>query len=297
MSSLPILPLFLQKGYLSQLNNQLFDKTGCFAFLCTDTVLCATEPKSWQDAFSIIVPGLYSVYHDYGCLFLPLLIDYIGHPGFQPDGFYVPSGIWQHIMAIDKTLRPNITHGILYKTNRDIFQTKISSYYLFSYYRAKGIKPPKPGQWPSFVENLDEEQWQYIVEKIVDDSNGLYDHLLNWSIEWEKRPDELQDLKKRFANDDYFKKSFDARICKPIVIASLREANIDLNQVDSYIKIDKTGSSVTPIINWQNEMVKEFLNGSNSDDLYTKLERIIRNEIITKNNQSSVSIARRFNLP
>ena len=288
MTSLPVLPFFLQKGKLESLNNQLFEKTGCFAFLCTDMVICATEPKSWQDAFSIIVPGLYSVYHDYGRKFLLILLDK-NKTGFQPDGLSVPKEFWPHIQTINKILRPNITHGILYKPERDAFLSKISSYYLTAYYQAKGKTQGKPGQWPDYIENMDEEQWQYIVEKITDDSNTLYNHLLNWSVEWEKRPTELQNLKEQFAQDDYFKDSFDAGLCKPIVIACFIEANKNLRLVDNYMK-----SSIEV---WRNEIVKEFLNGNKPDVLFIKLESIIRAEIIPGNNRSSVSIAQKFNLP
>ncbi len=139
MSSLPTLPLFLQKDYLSNLNNQLFDKTGCFAFLCTDTVLCVTEPKSWQDAFSIIVPGLYSVYHDYGCLFLMMIIDKKKSSIFQPDGLQIPNYIWKHISIINAILRPNLTHGILYHLQRENFQKSILSFYVLTISKRKHL--------------------------------------------------------------------------------------------------------------------------------------------------------------
>ncbi len=293
MSSFPVLPLFLQKGKLSSLNDQLFKRTGCFAFIGTDLAVCATCPASWQDAFSIIVPGLYSVYHDYACKFLEMLLD-DRNLGFQPDGFTVPRYLMSHKITVEQVLRPNITHGILYLSERDRFQNKISDFYLAPYYSTKGIKPQKFGKWPSLIECINEEQWEYIVMRIVDDSNSLYNHLLNWSIEWEKYPSELPNLKKQFSADKRFVSSFDARVCSPIVKACLKEANKSLKLANCYYN-DKNNSA--PINNWQREMVKCFLNGDKPDKLYAELQTIIRNEIVPKPNQSSLAIANMFNLP
>ena len=288
MSSTPVLPLFLQKGYLSNLNDQLFDKTGCFAFLCTDRAICATNPISWQDAFSIIVPGLYSVYHDYACQFLFILLD-DNNSGFQPDGFIVPKGFIPHINAIEKTLRPNLTHGILYHLERNHFQNMLLNFYLRPYYQSKGIIPPKYSRWTDLIESMDEEQWEYVVTRIVNDSDNLYNHLLKWSLEWEKKPTELSNLKSRFSSDYRFIQSFDGRVCSPIIRASLYDAHKNLNLTKSYI--------TNSLPNWQIEMVNHFRNGERPNVLYAELEKIIRNEIIPSRNQSSVSIANKFNLP
>lgn len=286
----PKLPLFLQPDKLSELNRRLFAQTGCFAFLKTDPVLCATAPSSWQDAFSIILPGLYSVYHDYGCGFLRMLMDSRFLP---PDMYRYGSGL-AHIHDIEKTLRPNIVHGVLFPEQRQKLVVKVTSYCSNA---AIGQRPYfHPDSFTEFLDQMTEQDWEYAVETIGSQADGLYRYLENWGKKWAANPDGLSELKVRFAADNRFMGSFDDRVCRPIVEDALRQINEDTRSVYDYLKLDrKAPDPNAPILRWRARLKNSFLERSlDSDSLYQELVRIIRMEICPSDETTSLELAGRY---
>ncbi len=271
------LPLFLQSEKVAGLNDSLIQKTGCFAFLKTDQVLFSTMPESWQDAFSVVVVGLYAVYHDFGCKYLRLILDNKLCPATMPSAV-------KEIRHLDdiSTFRANIAHGILPLTQRISCQKLFYDWNCF---------PPVEthisyNQWPDYLNALTEDDWAKIVTRITDDSNQLFHYLEQWADTWAGDSSKLIWLRKEFGEDDRFSHSIDSRICKPILDAN----GVSNRRIKGYLR-----QNSQELNQWRDQLKSYFLNGSISSpqDLYQELERIIHS-FVTPIPMSSSNIASQF---
>lgn len=267
------LPLFLQSEKVAALNDTLVQKTGCFAFLKTDQVLFSTMPESWQDAFTVIVVGLYAVYHDFGCGYLGLILD----DAMCPTTFSYSSREKRHITEISD-LRANIAHGVLHLPQR------VSCQKLF--FGKKCFPRPEMqisyNQWPDYLNALTEDAWEKIVTRLINDSNQLFHYLEQWADTWARDSAKLAWLKRQFCNDSRFIYSIDARICRPIL-----EANgVSKRKIKGYLSRNSK-----ELIQWQKKLQSDFLNGSISSPkgLYEELEQIIFS-FVTPMPQTSLNI-------
>ena len=270
-------PLFLQADQLKKLNDDLVAKTGCFAFLKTDQVLYATAPRSWQDAYTIFVVGLYAVYHDFGCKFLRILLE----DSFCPEELSFPGHSRRHLDVVVRDMRSGVAHGIISPSQRIKVQRQLAGYYLN--YKATSVSPE---QWPAFINDLSEDDWACITNRLIQDSDQLFQYLERWADSWAKHPDELSQLKDRFSNHPYFTGSFDDRICRPL----LTVCGVPSRDVFQY-----TNPNAAALHQWRRQLVAAFLSGSvtHPTGLYRELERIIRDHV-SPSEQTSSDIAARY---
>lgn len=280
MTNVPKAPLFLQAGKAKLLNDKLVLQTGCFAFLKTDQVLFSTMPETYQDAFTIYTLGLYSLYHDYGCYFLRLLLeDFLCPPSIQT---YRLRSYRTHVGVVTSNLRHNIAHGILEVEQRKKIQRKLSKYYL-DYDKTEF----SPEQWPFFTNSLSPNHWEKITNRLVADSDNLYNFLELWANEWAKIPDGLANLRDRFARNEKFCYSFDRRICEPIIRKHNSTADIK-----RYINL---GDSSSDIYSWRETLREDFLSKSITapEEIYEKLNMLI-DKTVNPPHPTSIDSAGRY---
>ncbi len=278
--TLPALPCMLQPNKLRDLNKYLVDTTGCFAFLKTEQVLFSSAPQSWQDAFTIFSVGLYAVYHDFGCQFLRLLLS----DELCPSTLASPERHRLHVDTLNRIIRVNLAHGLLYSSQRTELQDKLANYYL----RGSSYTH-NPAEWPDYVNSLTEQQWMGITQRLATDSDNLYCFLRSWGEEWAKDSDRLPKLQDQFVTHrGYFAKSFDDRVCRPLLLS----CGIKSSDVTRYTK--SNGSS--PIDRWRQQLVQFYRNGKHHpDEIFRKLDQLIRQEL-KPIQKSSIDIAAQFGL-
>lgn len=278
MKTIPIPPDMLQPDRLKQLNNHLVNTTGCFAFLKTDQVLFSSRPQFWQDAYTIFSIGLYAVYHDYGCKFLR---NFFLNDKFRPNTQLILDRYRLHVDTLCWHIRPNLAHGLLHLSGRIKLQHKLAKYYLQD-------STQNHSDWPDYINQLTEEQWMKITQRMVKDSNDLYYFLWTWGNEWAKNPNGLSELQEQFVSErDSFAFSFDDRICRPLLLSH----GVKPMAVTQYTK--SNGQSA-PIDLWRQKLIQFYRSGKNRpEDIYNELDRLIQEEV-EPHKKSSVDIARQF---
>lgn len=281
MNSSPSLPYMLQPDRLRQLNEHLVDTTGCFAFLKTDQVLFSSSPQQWQDAYTVFGVGLYVVYHDYGCKFLRSLLL---SDEFCPDMLSKPERHRLHVDTLNQHIRTNLVHGILHPFQRTKLQRKLVNYYLQDSSYIQGSNG-----WPDYINQLTEQQWMQITQRLVEDSNKLYNFLWSWGDEWAKNSNRLPELRERFVSyQNYFATSFDDRICRPLLLSY----GVGPYDVVQYTKSNNTHTA--PIDRWRHQLIQSYRNGkSHPEELYHELDQLVRRELEPPRD-SSIDIAKQF---
>lgn len=278
MSCSPVVPHMLQPDRLKQLNKHLVDTTGCFPFLKTDQVLFSPSPNQWQDAYTVFGVGLYAVYHDFGCKFL---YDIFLSDDFCPDTLPKPIKHRYHVSVLNRDIRTNLAHGLLYPFQRTKLQRKLFGYYLQNHRQV-------PDVWPDYVNQLTEQDWMQITQHLVKDSNDLYNFLWSWGDEWAKDPEHLPELQEQFVTyGDYFANSFDDRVCRPLLY------NCGVAQPDIF-QYTKGNGQTAPIDRWRHQLIEAYRSGKrNPEELCYELEKYISREL-EQPRQSSIDIAAEF---
>jgi len=268
----------LQPDRLKQLNDHLVDTTGCFAFLKTDQVLFSPTPQFWQNAYTIFGIGLYAVYHDYGCKFLRFfLLD----DKFCPDTLPKPARYRTHIDTLNQDIRTNLAHGLLLPSQRINLQRKLANYYLQDSKQDSSI-------WPDYINQLTEEQWMRITQRLIADSNNLFCFLWAWGDEWAKDSNRLPELREQFVSyKNFFSSSFDDRVCRPLLLSY----GIKPSTVVHYTSSTSQSSSIN---RWRQQLIQSYRSGkTHPEDLYYELNQLIRQELEPPKN-SSIDIAAQF---
>lgn len=263
MSNGPVLPRMLQKEQLDFLNAYLVEKTGCFAFLKTDQVLFSVNPRSWQDAYTIFSIGLYVVYHDYGCRFLyNLLLSDALCPAELP----FPKRFRSHVMIVNRKMRTNLAHGLFTQKNRISLQR-----HLMSYLPPEG-RAGNPNNWPDFINHLPEQGWESITRRLINDSNALYQYLLDWGKHWADHPDDLPALREKFVSyENHFNYSFDDRICRPLLL----ECGVESDEIKRY-----TNKDSSDLAKWRKNLSAYYRGGMTSPEkLYSQLSSLIQESV------------------
>jgi hypothetical protein len=170
-------PLLLQSNLAEKLNHKIIANTGCFAFLKTDQLMMYKAAASAQDAFMAYSVCLYSLYHDYGKQFLKILLCDEFCPSDTLRRKSLP--LKKHVTVIQYIIRPNFTHAFFDTAKRDDLIHSLAEYYL------RGCSTQTPtGQWPDFLNCLDDDQWIYIANRLIQDADNLYRFLDDWADEW-----------------------------------------------------------------------------------------------------------------
>ena len=183
MSSIQ-LPKLLYRANQDALNKTLLEKTGCFLFLRTDDVFPGAAPNKPYDAFVEIVVGLYVVYHDFACRFWETLLG----NNLLPSGIqaYSLNTHKKHIQSINKTLRQQIAHGSLKARSSEADPLRDS---LEELMQSSSHTPPwAPGQpqWPKYMNDMGEDDWCVVVERLTKRSDSLISFFEGWAAAWER---------------------------------------------------------------------------------------------------------------
>lgn len=191
MKGFYILPKLLHPNQINELNNNIIERTGCFAFLNTERLVVSERPTTAKDAFTVIVVGLYAVYFDCGKALQFIISDELCPDASNPR--YLKAHRSHYYSVRD--MRNNITHGMLIPSQREKFMRIISGYYL------KGQNIAN-NNWSSFVREISPKQWHMIVEKLIVDSDKLYNLLDDWSLKWQSQKGVVKSLFREKMHDE-----------------------------------------------------------------------------------------------
>lgn len=277
-------PKILQSGEIRKINDYLYTKSGCFAFLVSDVQWIYSEPKSGKEAFEKWSIELYTVYHDYGCDYLRYILS----------GNILSSDIRndldeakRHLNNVNRIFRQNFAHGILDISSRNRMRDEISKYC---------TKKARGERWDSYFRAFTDEDWRKASECLRVDADNLLETLYKWADVAEKGRDILNP-RENFGKAYEFKNS----ISKRIVFDSLDKEFSD-SSGHSALKIldgeldENYGqkNSEKLLQEWQNNIQREFLNGTikTAEDIISKIKEYL---YIVHNppNESSIAIANR----
>ena len=181
-------PEILMPGRLNEINKYILKKTGCFAFLASDSGWNYSEPKTGKGAVELWSIALYTIYHDYGCRYVRFIFDECNKPNDSIDEMLWKSR--RHMTTVQRVLRSNIAHGTLDTYTHDELKR------IFFAREERSLK------------EIPEEQWFRVAEKIRREADNLVDTLYKWADGYQGN----STIRNRFGASDDFKKSIDARI-------------------------------------------------------------------------------------
>ncbi len=280
-------PKILQAGELKKINDHLYAKTGCFAFLVPDAQWIYPEPKSGKEAFERWSIELYTVYHDHGCGYLPYLLS--GRDICPGDLRRDLSKAKRHMDSVNKIFRKNLAHGLMDVCSRDRMKKEISRYH---------IKKDKGEKWDLYFQSLTDDDWKRAAEHLRADADALLETLYKWADVVEKDRD-ISDPREAFGRAREFRSSISRRI----VFDSL-DNDLCSTGGPSALKILDGGSkkgkgsvernSEKQLQEWQDEIQKGFLSGKikTAEDIVSELKRFLY-RIHEPLKDSSIAIADR----
>ena len=271
-----MLPRFLNHADLIALNEDLWRKTGCFAFLRPHSLLIHAENRTYRDQFMLLSIGLYVVYHDFGCQYLDFFLDDSNCPPSLP----YPYGHRQHKNVILNTLRPAVAHGLLGDGAKNSFWTEIAKHYI------QTLTPKQQG-WSEYVDTVTEDQWEAATDRLKFDADTFYDFLVAWG------DNHNANLRMQFAQSNRFRYSINRRVCESI----LKENGVSNKDLNKFLS-----SSTNPnpnIDKWRNILGIEYGNGviKTADELYDRLCILINTDVLNATNavvQSSLQSAVKY---
>lgn len=278
-------PKILQKGELKKINDHLYAKSGCFAFLVSDVQWIYSEPKSGKEAFEQWSVELYTIYHDYGCGYLSYILSGkdICPSALQADLVKAK----RHMDSVNKIFRHNFAHGIMDVCSRDRMRKEIARYC---------PKKDKGEKWDSYFQSFSDDDWKRVAEHLKDDADKLLKTLYKWADMIEKERD-ISDPREAFGRAREFKNSISMRIVfdsldNEFIITGERSA---LKILDTGPKKDPTKrNSEKQLQEWQNDIQQDFLDGKikTAEDIISRLKSflyMIHNPL----KESSIAIADR----
>ena len=127
-----------------------------------------------------------------------------------------------------------------------------------------------------------------IAQRLIKDSDDLYDFLWSWGDEWAKTPEDLPELQEQFVTyRDYFANSFDDRVCRPL----LRNYGVGQSDIFQYTR---SNGQTAPIDRWRQQLIEAYRNGKrHPEELCHELDQYIGREL-EQSGQSSIDIAAEF---
>lgn len=194
------LPKILQSGEIRKINDYLYAKSGCFAFLVSDVQWIYSEPKSGKEAFEKWSVELYTVYHDYGCEYLTYLLS-----GKDILPFALREDLDEakkHMNNVNRIFRNNFAHGLLDVSSRNRMRDEISKYCTK---KAKGEK------WDSYFQLFTDDDWRSAAERLRLDADNLLNTLYKWA-DMVERDKDILNLRENFGNAREFKNSISKRV-------------------------------------------------------------------------------------
>ncbi len=182
-------PDILLPGKMADINTYILNRTGCFAFLTPDEQWQFSEPKTGRGAVELWSIALYTIYHDYGCRYLNFILDSTN----APDASMVKllNSSRSHVYNVQRILRNNVAHGVLDTYSVD---------------RLKRIFFAREGKT---INQMTDEKWYEVAERIRKESNALVDNLYKWADGYGIN---TRNIRRKFGSSDEFKQSIDSRI-------------------------------------------------------------------------------------
>ncbi len=242
------IPKFLQPGQLAKLNNELISSTGCFGFLDVESYALSVLPENNADAFFRYSVALYCVYHDQGCQFLNFFLDPSNCPSTTLS--YQTKFHFLHKKAVELTLRPAFTHGMVRNSVSNGFQSKMQNYFTQKH---GATNFPGINQYLITLSDLD---WKYATENLVKDADSFYDYLFQWAREFQHSNTSITELQVTFADSIYFQKSIDIRVCQSLYGNSSHPSDY----------IDWTQEKKLHLNSWQENIKRSFKSGNIKDN-------------------------------
>ena len=267
-------PKILCPGEISKLNEYIYEKTGCFAFLFAGGAWKYAEPKSGKAAFELWSVALYTVYHDYGCGFLSYLLDEQNLPDKGLTNDIRKSKA--HVSSVCNIFRNNIAHGVMDKNSRTTFQYQVSKFYLRN--------PSREGAWISYFDALTDDDWTKIATKLREESDELLEVLRRWADAFKSGSVLVALLRPRqnFGESAYFTSSLSQRL----IFDSLDKDYVKRGDKNAReimdIDLDKT------LDEWKEDIRTKFLKNElkKPEDIINEL----RNRLFLVHNSPSESI-------
>lgn len=272
------MPEILQPGKLKEINEYIYQKSGCFAFLLPDVQWSYSEPKGGKEAFEKWSIELYTIYHDYGCGYLKYIL---------LDENIVELSLRRklqksktHVDDVIKTFRNNFAHGIFDARLREEMKDVVSRYYI------RGIHGV---HWRDYFDAFSDDDWRSAAERLRENSDYLVGHLHDWADYMERRS-------KSFNPREGFGRSFRFRnsISKRVVYDSL-DREFSRNSPSAVEILDKSvKKSDCKLEEWKDVIQKEFLDEKikTSEDIILKLKELLY-VVHNPMEESSVAIANR----
>ncbi len=145
-------------------------------------------PTTGKGAVELWSVALYAIYHDYGCRYLRFILDSNNEPSADMDELLRKSR--RHINNVQRVLRTNVAHGTLDAHTPD---------------ELKRIFFPRENE---ALEEIPENQWFRVAEKICKESDALVDVLYKWADGYR----ESTTIRNQFGSSGDFTRSIDSRI-------------------------------------------------------------------------------------
>lgn len=261
-------PKILQPGEIKIINDYLYTKSGCFAFLVSDAQWIYSEPKAGKEAFEKWSIELYTVYHDYGCEYLRYILS-----GNDILSFKIKDDLCdarKHVNNVNKIFRNNFAHGILDTRSRNRMMGEISKYC---------IKKVKGQGWNSYFDAFTDDDWRCAANRLKQDADHLLETLRKWADVAEKDNAALSP-RERFGNAEEFKKSISNRVVYDSLDKDFWEHDTRsaVEILDGSAKGEcKQKKSEVQLEQWQDNIQKEFLDGKikTAEEIVLKLKNLL----------------------
>ncbi len=198
-----IKPKFLDIQSAREINNYVYQGTGCFLFLTLpeNKLLSPLPESSYGSGYMYNVINLYKMYYDYGRYFLWFCIQKsVMPPCCSPDDEDMVRNrdslinnqprIMEHYRFITKVARHVLAHGIYQQEMKfpPYKDPKVSD--LENIFKRKLAER----SWPE-----SEKDWRTINQWVTGEADFLYDWIKSWASLWKKNNEsDIQDLQKKF---------------------------------------------------------------------------------------------------
>lgn len=260
-------PKILQSGELKKINDYIYDKSGCFAFLLSNVQWAYSEPESGKEAFEKWSVELYTIYHDFGCEYLKYILS---------DGNVLDSNLKaklkeskRHVNNVIKVFRNNFAHGIFDVQSREQMKDIVSRYY---------VKRNSNQNQQDYFSALTDEDWRGAAKRLRDESDALVKNLYEWADEMADAATILN-AREIFGRSSHFKNSISRRV----VYGSL-DKEFSRNGSPAIVILDQSlnetdlhKNSDCKLQEWRNTIQEQFLNMKlkTSEDIIRKLNEFL----------------------
>ena len=199
-------PKFLDLQLAREINNSVYQGTGCFLFLTLpeEKLLSPLPSSNGGDSYWYNVINLYKMYCDYGRYFLWFCIQKSVIPSYDSledknDTEYKENikileqdhaRVIEHYRFIAKNARHVLSHGIFQQ------ETMLSSYKdpKIVFLENTFLEILKDKKWPE-----NQQDWKKINQWVIEEADFLYDWLKKWGLVWKKCPEtEINTLQRKF---------------------------------------------------------------------------------------------------